>query len=103
MSKKLSKDKITVQKMVAEWLKENGYQGLYNPEHQCVCTLDNLMGCGYLDEYNCVAAYEFRCGDCEHRGNLCDMFYSRFYSPDKDWCNHFKEKEVSSEDERPQG
>lgn len=33
MSKKLSKDKITVQKMVAEWLKESGYQGLYNPEH----------------------------------------------------------------------
>ena len=38
----------TVQELTAQWLKDNGYDGLYNDD-DCGCTLDDFVPCGHLD------------------------------------------------------
>jgi len=45
----------TVKEIVSDWLKKNGYDGLYNDE-ECGCPLKNFMPCCGAVE-NCVAAY----------------------------------------------
>ena len=91
---RMNKDGSNVQKMVAEWLEENGYQGLYNYYRGCGCGLDHLMpgGLECIDQYNCVAAYEFRCCDCKNRKHCDYEFYDCVYSTDRDWCYDFESK-----------
>lgn len=36
--------RITAKEIIAEWLKANGYDGLYN--HECGCLIDDLIPCG---------------------------------------------------------
>ena len=47
---------VTVRQMVAEYLKDNGYDGLAGEE--CGCWLNDLMPCEYFDAYHCVAGHE---------------------------------------------
>jgi hypothetical protein len=37
--------KITIRKIVEEWLKKNGCDGLCLPSHGCGCELNDLMPC----------------------------------------------------------
>lgn len=46
-----------------EWLTENGYDGLCNPELPCGCSIDDLMPCGEPD-LHCVAAYRCTNKEC---------------------------------------
>ena len=89
----LSKDGTTVNQMVSEWLKQNGYKGLCDGK-SCGCGLDDLMPCGhYGNMIDCAAAYEFRCCDCA-RFEKCDQNdgCDRIYSCDENWCHDFEEK-----------
>jgi hypothetical protein len=70
---------MTVKQIVAEWLKEHGYDGLYNWGHycgcECGCKLDDLMPCGEGFS-NCQAGVRIKCSDCmmancDRRGNDC--------------------------------
>jgi len=53
---------ISVKKILAQWLKEHGYDGLYNKKYGdegCGCFVDDLCSCG--DEFNlteCTAGYK---------------------------------------------
>lgn len=60
---------MTLHEIVAEWLREHGYDGLCRDT--CGCGLDDLMPCGEPGD-DCVPAYKRRCdapcpdsGDCE--------------------------------------
>lgn len=87
----ISKDGTPIKEMVSEWLKANGYKGLYN-ESGCGCGLDDLMPCECVSEM-CAAAYEFRCDNCIHR-NECDKADGyRMYSVDENWCDEFEPKD----------
>lgn len=55
---------MSVKEIVADYLKANGYDGLYNGDAECGCDLDDLMPC----EGNpccCQPGYKVGCGGCE--------------------------------------
>jgi len=37
---------MTVREMIKQWLKNNNYDGLYNPHRDCWCLIDDLFWCG---------------------------------------------------------
>ena len=52
-----------VKEIVACWLKDNGYDGLYNNDGDCACTIDDLAPCGELSQ-DCYAGYKIDCASC---------------------------------------
>jgi hypothetical protein len=62
---------MTVNEIVQEYLKSNGYDGLYNED--CGCKIDDLCPCGIEGVWDCKAGYVRKCdpgtcpadGDCE--------------------------------------
>lgn len=51
---------ITVKEMVKLYLKKYSYDGLYNPESECACKLDELMQCEHYcgtGQESCCAGY----------------------------------------------
>ncbi|WP_165247517.1 DUF3310 domain-containing protein [Adlercreutzia sp. ZJ141] len=54
----MRKDGTCVRDMVEQWLQENQYDGLSNPDSECGCGLDDLMPCRHVNPYECVCAYE---------------------------------------------
>ena len=52
--KRLVEKNPTVLKMVESWLKEHGYDGLYDDD--CGCGADDLAPCCHINE-NCRAGY----------------------------------------------
>lgn len=69
----------TVRQIVVEWLKEHGYDGLYN--YECGCSIDNLMLCNEVDVRVCQAGYRVFCVKC-WRLNTSDC-------PQEGWpCEH---------------
>ena len=52
---------MNVREIVEQWLKEHGYDGLYNSEcDSCACLLDNLAECDQIDN-GCSAGYKVPC------------------------------------------
>ena len=48
---------MELKQIVSAWLKENGYDGLYNPPNECRCRLGDLMPCGEPNLF-CKAGHE---------------------------------------------
>jgi hypothetical protein len=49
--------KMNIKEIVAKYLKENGYDGLVNPDiWKCGCHLDDLMSCNEPHETECIPA-----------------------------------------------
>lgn len=65
----MGKDGATVVDMVADWLEENGYDGL--TDGRCSCTGGCLMHCGLVRSRRCSAAHLFPCTRCTHL-TTCD-------------------------------
>ena len=60
---------MNIREIVAEWLVEHGYDGLYDPG-ECGCLLDDLMPCDYPST-QCQAGYKIACSggdECEWGG-----------------------------------
>lgn len=51
----------TVSEIVKEWLKANGYDGLFNAEEECGCDLSDLMPCDDDAIGMCSAGYKVNC------------------------------------------
>lgn len=85
-----------VEEIVSCWLKDNGYDGLYNPL-PCGCELSDYVPCEIING-ECVAAYKFNCGLCE-KTEMCgnrpfDVEPDGwFMSPNKDYCTPQYRKE----------
>lgn len=58
-------EKLTVAEIVANYLHENGFDGLAGDE--CGCDFKNLMNCNSEDVFNCVGGYKVPCD-----GSYCD-------------------------------
>lgn len=56
-----------IEDIIADWLKEHGYDGLYNEE--CACPLDDLYPCYGGPCYDCQAGYA---GKVELEGEMVD-------------------------------
>lgn len=67
----------TVARIVAEWLKEHGYDGLYRQE--CGCLLGDLIPCGGEGIDDCVAGYRHPC-DC---GAECEALHCVHVGPER--------------------
>jgi len=62
----LKEKAMTVRDIIQEYLKKNGYDGLYNEAGDCACLVDDLMPCTacegvYVDD--CEPGYKTPC-DC---------------------------------------
>lgn len=74
---------MTVREIVAEWLKNNGYDGLMSTWSGCACLIDDLAPCDYehnsmenLNSIYCVAGKLvsiFGCNECKHRCISADV------------------------------
>ena len=51
---------MNVEEIVKLYLKEHGYDGLWNDDDECACTLDDLVPCGEFYP-NCKAGYLQKC------------------------------------------
>lgn len=66
----MDKDGATVVDMVADWLEENGYDGMTD---------------------GCSAAHLFPCTRCTHLTTCDRTTGADVYSTDADWCGEFEE------------
>ena len=59
----------SLHKVIIDYLKEIGADGLCNPEAECACGIDNLAPCDCIDLQNCVPARKKVCANCPERDN----------------------------------
>lgn len=85
----MDKDGATVVDMVADWLEENGYDGM--TDGRCSCTGGCLMHCGLVRSRRCSAAHLFPCTRCTHLTTCDRTTGADVYSTDADWCGEFEE------------
>lgn len=52
----------TIKEIVAQYLKANGYDGLYNECGECACLIGDLAPCGEMSG-ECVSGYKAKCDD----------------------------------------
>jgi len=57
--------KMVVREIIAEWLQEHGYDGLFNTESECACLIEDFFECGYAAP-DCEAGYMTKCDCGEH-------------------------------------
>lgn len=75
-----------VREIVADWLRANGYGGLYLPEC-CACSVDDLMPCSQPNP-QCAAGHVMPCCECANQddcGNGMDFDYLIVGEGDT-WC-----------------
>lgn len=53
---------MKVEEIVKEWLKAQGYDGLFNEAGECACLLEDLAPCGELSG-ECQAGHKIQCSD----------------------------------------
>jgi len=51
---------MNLKAIVANWLTNHGYDGLYQPDAKCACRLEDLMPCGEPG-LSCTAGYLAPC------------------------------------------
>ena len=54
-----------VKDIVADYLKANGYDGLYNGDAECGCDLADLFPCECMNAHVCRPGYKKLCGGCD--------------------------------------
>lgn len=54
----------TLKELTTVWLKENGYDGLFQPDICPGCFLDDLMPC-YSPFQDCKPGYEWKSIECD--------------------------------------
>jgi hypothetical protein len=57
--------RVDVGDIVVEYLTDNGYHGLYNPDGECACLIDDLGTCENIYQ-NCIAGWLAPCTCGEH-------------------------------------
>jgi hypothetical protein len=62
---------INCASMVAQYLKENSYDGLCSPGNECGCDLDDFMPCDGDFAMDCEAGHKIDCP--ESCGEGCDF------------------------------
>lgn len=73
-------DTPDVYDMVASYLIDNGFDGLYNENGECACTVDDLSPAACMS-YECVAGYYHK-GCTEDCGNGCSFHIMPFHKKD---------------------
>lgn len=86
---RMSKDRAIVVDMVADWLEDNGYDGL--TDGRCACSGTGLMHCGLVRSRRCCAAHLFRCTACAHLATCDRTTGDDMYGTDANWCGEFEE------------
>lgn len=69
---------MTVIEMVAEYLKQNGYDGLYSDDGECACEIGDIAPCNTIGE-QCHAGYRYWCedADCEYTADAGRHWHMR--------------------------
>jgi len=66
---------MNAEQIILEYMKENGYTGLYNREGECACTESELMCCGESFA-ECEPGYTSYCCKCdEEKRNNCEYLW----------------------------
>ncbi len=68
-------------KIIGEWLKTNGYTGLYDEDGECGCHIDELFPCGEIYPH-CKVGYKAQCDEsCEHERSGNDDWHIQAEQP----------------------
>lgn len=60
---------MTVKEIILDFLNKNNYDGLFNPDINCGCGIDDFIPCDItIDE--CQPAYKKKCEKCEDYNNV---------------------------------
>jgi hypothetical protein len=56
---------MNIEKIIRQFLIDNGYDGLCNPDSECGCSIedDDLFGCAPDIRLDCQPAYKHTCND----------------------------------------
>ena len=60
---------MTLKELVEKWLRENGYDGLFNPD-DCACDLNDLFPCD-CPQADCEPGYLCDCDCRDHDWHIC--------------------------------
>ena len=66
----MSNNNPSIKEIIEDFLRENGYDGLYNIENECGCEVGDLFPCGNPHEIDCRAGYKQPCRICDQN---CDF------------------------------
>lgn len=69
-------ERKTVRQMMEEYLKENGFDGLYNENGDCGCVIGDLMCCESEGIENCLGGYKIECNHDREDGEGCTFCIS---------------------------
>ena len=64
---------MNVKQIVKEYLKTNGYDGLFNENGECCCNFEEIEGCPFCDDIpcDCRPGYKVPCpDDCDIEHNF---------------------------------
>lgn len=65
-------DGITVKEIIENYLRTNGFNGLYKSDEGCACELNDLCLCGFYESpVDCKPGYKRLCETCKEED--CDM------------------------------
>lgn len=74
---------MSVTEIVTTYLINHHYDGLYNPDEGCGCSLNDLAPCDYMNG-SCCPAYQIECKTCKNNGD-CEV-QREYDMNEKDHC-----------------
>jgi hypothetical protein len=83
---------ITVAEIVKRYLKDNGADGLYNPESECGC--DGSAPCGEGPYSNCEVALRLRDESGELLYFAIPQTYEEIRTDNLNYCRNLRQEEV---------
>jgi hypothetical protein len=54
---------MTVIEIVRQYLKQHGFHGLYDPDIECGCQLDDFMPCSSATKETCMPGHKIKCNE----------------------------------------
>ena len=77
---------LNVLEITKRWLEKRGYQGLCNPDAECVCDIDDLFASSSYQGGDCKGACRFDCYRCAREECLQRGDYDVLFAIQKDFC-----------------
>jgi hypothetical protein len=79
-----------VREFLAKKLKEEGFDGLVNPDVECGCSIDDIAPCGCVNLDECIPAYWW---PCERTRSELSYSTPGWFTTDKPQENNFEKSQ----------
>lgn len=84
------KDSKSVIEIVEAYIREHGFDGLFNSDFECACKVDDLAPCGEDNIGGCCVGYEYpcpksTCGEHDYHIGTRDMVEAAARGEEGEW------------------